>query len=89
MRELITEALAKFEEKVLELKQLEYIKFHHANLPRARADTQPIKDQIEALRQSIIEFAVAPASQTNHSNLEAACEDVSDISFAQVQVNKG
>jgi hypothetical protein len=61
MKSLISDALEKFEEKVIELKQLEYLKTHHANLPRAKADTAPIREQIESIRAGIIEVASTPS----------------------------
>jgi hypothetical protein len=85
MRELITAALDKLEEITRQRDRLEeaaggwtveehnnYIIWGH---------------QKEEIRQAIIEYALAPASQTAHSILESVGEEA--ISFAQVQVNKG
>lgn len=89
MRELITTALDKLEEISRQRDRLDemdndwtveehnnYIHWGH---------------QREEIRQAIIEFALAPASQTTHSIMEAVGEEISfaQISFAQVQINKG
>lgn len=90
MRELITEALVKLEEKVLLLRTLETTLLRSdcrgENRYKIEERAQQTREHLDLIRQSIIDYACQPASQTHHSNLEGCVGE--DVSFAQVQVNK-
>lgn len=78
MRELITEGLAKFEEKVLLLRTLETVLFRGEcrgeNRQKFETRVQATKEHIAILRQAIIDYASGPLSQTRYGNLEAAID---------------
>jgi len=73
MEHLLREALLKFEEKTCEIKQLEYLRTHHAN--RRWPEIAPMRKQLDEIREAIIQFAMAPYSQTTSSTLEEAIDD--------------